>query len=108
MNIEQIEAAATTIVREHTEDVYVGPNITEKSMRQMVDAPTMVYLEPDKTNDRRVIVAHFDDREEFFKASSKLIHMQYAPGYMTSGKHGNIAVKWVNVSDDHSTNSTGQ
>lgn len=103
MNSEQHEAYAVDVLKSYTPDVYVGPDIREESMRQMVDPDHegMVYLEPVHGTTRRVIVSLLKSTDHLTDISRDLIPVCFAIGNCISNpKTRLVAVKWYNLAGE--------
>ena len=103
MNSEQHEAYAVDLLKSYTPDVYVGPDIREESMRQMVDPDHegMVYLEPVHNTTKRVIVTLLKSADHLTDISRDLIPCCFAIGNCISNpKTRLVAVKWYNLAGE--------
>lgn len=101
MNAEQQEAHAVDVLKCYTPDIYIGPDITQQCMNQMVDQSRddMVYLEPVQGTKTRVIVGLLtggDHVEKIAEISKQLIPLCYVINYQTSSGVG-VAVKWTSL-----------
>lgn len=103
MNTERHEAYAVDVLKSYTPDVYVGPDIREESMRQMVDPDHegMVYLEPVHNTTKRVIVSLLKSADHLTDISRDLIPFCFAIGSCISNpKTRLVAVKWYNLAGE--------
>ena len=103
MNSEHHEAYAVNLLKSYTPDVYVGPDIHEESMRQMVDPDHegMVYLEPVVDSKRRVVVSLLRSADHLTEISRDLVPCCFAIGScISNSKTRRVAVKWYNLSGE--------
>ena len=88
---------AVDTLKSYTSDVYVGPDVETDSMESIcVDSDDLVYLQPVKDTDRRVVMAVLNTPDDIACISKELIPLCYAIGNVVAG--GNrVVVKWYNV-----------
>lgn len=98
-NDEQLEAEAVNLIRNYTEDVYIGPDIKSECVEAMVKrhGDEMVYLQPVVGSDRRVIAALLRDADTMAEASRYILPYGYVIGQCISNNSGEVAVKWFQI-----------
>tara|TARA_B110000495_G_scaffold99534_1_gene86068 strand:- start:1463 stop:1789 length:327 start_codon:yes stop_codon:yes gene_type:complete len=96
VNSEQLEAEAVCIVKSFTDNIYVGLDIYDECISQMlnVNDEGHVFLEPVTGSTRRVIVALLKHIDDMSIISKRLLPYGYAIAQCLSNEQGEAGVKW--------------